>query len=211
MARAIAYKERDRLEEAELAADESIRLAGEHNDPETESWSLGVKAALLAERGEVDAALAMSRRNREDAERLGDVFSRVTALSNLAFVELEAERHAEALETIDLANRLYLEAMGNGGEQEAWRACLRARALVGLGRTAEGVEHAEWAVGIARSRGMGWQLPLALHALAVARAADGAPGVEDAIEEACELGERFGHRLLLRRIAADPDIRATSV
>lgn len=211
MARAIVYKERDRTEEAERAADESIRLAAEHNDPETESWSLGVKAALLVERGEVDAALALARRNREDAERLGDVFSRVTALSNLAFVEVEAERYAEALETIDLANRLYLEAMSNGGEQEAWRGSLRARALVGLGRTAEGVEHAEWAVDIARSRGMGWQLPLALHALAAARAADGAPGVEDAIGEASELGERLGHRLLLRKIAADPDVRATSV
>jgi hypothetical protein len=83
--------------------------------------------------------------------------------------------------------------------------------LVGLGRTAEGVEHAEWAVDIARSRGMGWQLPLALHALAAARAADGAPGVEDAIGEASEIGERLGHRLLLRKIAADPDVRATSV
>jgi class 3 adenylate cyclase/tetratricopeptide (TPR) repeat protein len=211
MARAIVYKERDRREEAEQAADESIRLAAEHNDPETKSWSLGVKAGLLIERGEADAALTLARRNREDAERLGDVFSRVTALSNLAFVEVEAGRYAEALETIDLANRLYLEAMSNGGEQEAWRGTLRARALVGLGRTAEGVEHAEWAVDIARSRGMGWQLPLALHALAFARAADGAPGVEEAIGEASELGERLGHRLLLRKIAADPDVRAPSV
>ena len=210
MARAISLKERDRPREAEQAADESIRLAAEHNDPETESWSLGIKAALLAEHGEVDAALAVARRNREDAERLGDVFSRVTALSNLAFVELEAERYEEVLQTIDLADRLYMEAMSNGGEQEAWRGCLRARALVGLGRTTEAVEHAEWAVDIARERGMYWQLPLTLHALAQARAASGEPGVEDAAKEASEISERLGLRLLLRRIADDPDIHAAS-
>lgn len=210
MARAMALKERDRLREAEQAAEESIRVAAEHDDPETESWSLGIKALLLAERGESDAALALARRTREDAERLGDVFSRVTALSNLAAVELEAEHYAEALETVDLANRLYMEAMSNGGEQEAWRGVLRSRALVGVGRTAEGVEHAEWATDIARTRGMHWQLPLTLHALAHARAASGEPGVEEAATEASEISERLGLRMLQRKIADDPDIHAAS-
>ena len=36
------------------------------------------------------------------------------------------------------AERLYREAMGDGGEAEAWRAALRAEALGGVGRIEEG-------------------------------------------------------------------------
>ena len=75
MARSVALKERDRLDEAERVADESLRLAIEHGDPETESWSRGNKATMLAERGELEAAQALSRRNCELTDQLGDVFS----------------------------------------------------------------------------------------------------------------------------------------
>ena len=76
----------------------------------------------------------MARHNCELTEQLGDVFSRSLALNTLAYVQLAAGENAEALETIELSDRLYREAMGAGGETEGWRSTLRARALLGLGR-----------------------------------------------------------------------------
>ena len=93
--------------------------------------------------------------------------------------------------------------MGAGGETEAWRATLRARALLGLGRNEEALEEIEWAANIARRRAMGWQIPSACHTLAQARAAVGAPGVEEALDEATEAAESRGHAMTLRKIEAD--------
>ena len=63
-----------------------------------------------------------ARRNCELTERLGDVFSRSLAIANLGAAQLAAEEYAGALDSIEEAERLYREAMGNGGEMEAWRA-----------------------------------------------------------------------------------------
>jgi class 3 adenylate cyclase/tetratricopeptide (TPR) repeat protein len=203
MAKSVALRERDRPEEAEKLLDEALRLAGEHDDPETESWARGSKALLLADGDEIEAALALSRRNCELTEQIGDVFSRSTALTSLANVQLMAGEHGEALERIELSDRLYREAMGSGGETEAWRSTLRARALLGLGRTAEALEEAEWAAGTAERRSMGWQIPTALHAVAQARAAHGVPGVEEALDVAAEAAHSRGHLMTLSRIEAD--------
>ena len=107
------------------------------------------------------------------------------------------------METVELADRIYREAMNAGGEGEAWRGTLRARALLGNGRLEEALEQADAAAATARDREMHWQLPGALHALAQARAASGSGGVEEALEEATELCERLDHRLTLRKIDAD--------
>jgi adenylate cyclase len=203
MARSIALKERDRLDEAERLADESLRLAAEFGDPETESWSRGNKSTLMAERGELEGALALARRNCELTDQLGDVFSRTLALTSLGYVQIAAGDHAEALETIELSDRTYREAMNAGGEGEAWRGTLRARALLGVGRVEEALAQAEAAVETSRERGMHWQLPGALLILAQARAAAGAAGVEQALEEATALCERLDHRMTLRKIEAD--------
>jgi tetratricopeptide (TPR) repeat protein len=205
MAKSVSMRERDRPQEAEELIDEAMRIATEQGDPETESWSRGSKALLLADRGDFEAALATARRNCELTEQIGDVFSRVTALTSYAYVQLIAGEDQEALETIELADRLYREAMDTGGESEAWRATLRARALLGLGRDEEALKDAEWAAETARRRGMGWQIPVAHHALAQARAASGAPGVEEALEEAAEAARGRGHLMTLKRIEADRD------
>jgi tetratricopeptide (TPR) repeat protein len=202
MARSVALKERGRLEEAESVADESLRMAVDYGDPETESWSRGNKATLMAERGEIEAALALARRNCELTDQLGDVFSRTLALTSLGYVQISAGDYAEALETIDLSDGIFREAMNAGGEGEAWRGTLRARALLGAGREAEALEQAEEAAGTSREREMHWQLPGALLTLAEARAATGSTGVEDALEEATALCERLDHRLTLRKIEA---------
>ncbi len=203
MAKSVALRERDRPEEAEELLEEALRLAGVHDDPETESWGRGSKASLLVDRGDAEAALTLALRNCELTDRLGDVFSRCLAISNLAYVQLESGQHAAALESVETADRLYRDAMGAGGEAEGWRATMRASALLGLGRAAEAVEQAEWAADAARARGMLWQLPPALHTLAQARAVTDAPGVEEALEEAIAVAEKAGHRMALRRIEAD--------
>jgi adenylate cyclase len=205
MARAVALRERGRPAEAEELLDEALRLTGEHADPETEGWVRGSKCLLLADRGETDAALALARLNCEATERLGDVFSRSTALTSMSYVLQAADEHEEALKTVELSDRLYREAMGSGGETEAWRSTLRARALLGLDRTEEALKEAEWAASTALRRAMGWQIPSALHTLAQARAAAGAPGVEEALEKATEAALRRGHQMTLGRIEADRD------
>jgi class 3 adenylate cyclase/tetratricopeptide (TPR) repeat protein len=201
-AKSVALQERGQLEQAERLLDEALREAGERGDPEAESWSLGTKSSNLADRGEIEAALALARRNCELTERLGDVFSRSMALSSLSFVHLEAGEHAAALEAIDHSDSIYREGMDSGGESEGWRATLRARALVGLGRGEEGLAEAEWAVERARQRGMNWQLPPALLALAQARAATGGAGVLEVLEEAMAVAARHDHRLAMTRIEA---------
>jgi len=203
MARSIALKERDRLREAEALADEALRLAAAHGDPETESWSRGNKATLMAERGELEAALALARRNCELTDQLGDVFSRTLALTSLGYIQIATGEHAEALATIELSDRTYREAMNVGGEGEAWRGTLRARALLGAGRAEQALAQAEAAVEISREREMHWQLPSALLILAQARAANGAGGVEQALAEAAAICERLDHRLTLRKVEAE--------
>jgi hypothetical protein len=95
--------------------------------------------------------------------------------------------------------------MDSGGETEAWRSTLRARGLLGLGRNGEALREIEWAVEIAVRRGMGWQIPTAFHALAQARAAAGARGVEEALERASEAATSRGHLMTQRRIEVDRD------
>ncbi len=206
MAKAVALRERDRAEEAEKLLDEAMRLTAEHDDPETEGWARGSKSLLLADRGEAEAALALARRNRELIERFGDVFSLSTALSSMTYVQIAAGEFEGGLETIQLADRLYREAMGSGGETEAWRSTLRARAFLGMGRNAEALEEIEWAARTAERRGMGWQIPTAFHTLAQARAATGAAGVEEALAQAAEAAGERGHLMTLRRIEADRDV-----
>jgi len=180
-----------------------LRMAAEFGDPETESWSRGNKSTLLAERGELEAAMALARRNCELTDQLGDVFSRTLALTSLGYVQIAVGDHAEAVETIELSDRTYREAMNAGGEGEAWRGTLRARALLGAGRREEALEQAEAAVETSREREMNWQLPGALLTLAQARAATGSSEVEEPLEEATALCERLDHRMTLRKIEAD--------
>jgi class 3 adenylate cyclase/tetratricopeptide (TPR) repeat protein len=203
MAKAVALRERDRQEEAEKLLREGLRIADEQDDPETAGWIRGSRVLNMVDRGESEAAVAMARHNCELTEQLGDVFSRSVALNSLAYVHLVAGEFEEALEAIELSDRLYREAMGSGGEVEAWRSNLRARALLGVGRTQEGLEEAEWAVETAKRRGMGWQISPGLQTLAKARAAAGVPGVEEALDEGAAEARGRGHTMTLHRIEAD--------
>jgi hypothetical protein len=177
-------------------------MASEYGDPETQSWSRGNKSTLMVERGELAGALALARRNCELTDQLGDVFSRTLALISLGYVQI-AVGDPEAVATIELSDRTYREAMKVGGEGEAWRRTLLARAMLANDRVEEALEQAEAAASVSRERGMLWQLPAALHVLAQSRAAAGAAGVEEALEEATEICERLDHRMTLRKIDAD--------
>lgn len=197
MCEGLRHRERAEIEPAAERFERALDLATERGDPETASWTRGNLATLAAAKGEVEAGLALARRNRELAERLGDVFSRSLSLVSLGTVQLEAGDHAAALDALEEAEQLYRGAMGSGGEVGSWRAGMRAEALCGLGRAEEALEPAEWAVGSARENGMLWPLPKVLRALAEVRAAAGREGAEEALDEAAEVAERTGALLSL--------------
>jgi len=200
MCMGICHRERADLDRAGEQFERALTLAGEHGDPETASWTRGNLATLTATRGEIDAGLALARRNRELTERLGDVFSRSLSLVSLATVELAAGEHAAALDALEEAEQLYRGAMGGGGEVGPLRAAMRVEALCGLGRAEEALETVEWAASSARENGMLWVLPRTLRALAQVRAATGRNGIEEALDEAAAVAERTGALLSLREI-----------
>ena len=199
-AKAMARRERDEWADAEELIEQALTETAARGDLETESWALGVKAQLIADRGDTEAALALSVRNRELTDRLGDVFSQTVALTMLAYVRVEAGEPEAGLADIERADREYREAMGTGGEMEAWRGTLLTKTLLGCGRAEEALAAAEAAVATARRLGMGWALPITLHGLAAARAALGHDGVAEALDEAATLAAADGHTMLLRRI-----------
>ncbi len=200
MAKGLARRERGHLDEAEELFRAALRIAEEQGDPEVASWTRSNQALMLAIRGEPEAGVALGRRNCELTERLGDVFSRSLALSNLGASQLAAGDAEAALEQLEEAERLYRAAIPGGDEMECWRAGMRAEALTGVGRVEEAAELAEWASDVARERGLLWSLPLALRALALARNAGGRDGVREAIDEAAAVAERTGAVVSLQGI-----------
>ena len=72
----------------------ALQIATEDGDPEIASWTRSNQSLMLAMRGDLDAAIALARRNCELTERLGDVFSRSLALSNLGGTQIAAGDYA---------------------------------------------------------------------------------------------------------------------
>jgi class 3 adenylate cyclase/tetratricopeptide (TPR) repeat protein len=202
MGKGMVRRERLEFEEAEELFERALQVALEEDDPETASWVRSNLASLVIRR-DPEAALALARRNVELTDRLGDVFSRSLALSNLSWAQLIAEENDAALESIEESERLYREAMDNGGEMEGWRGQLRARALVLVGREEEALEVAEEAARVCRERGMLWTYPVAMLTLARARAAAGADGVSEAFDEAERVARETGATTLLMDIDAE--------
>jgi tetratricopeptide (TPR) repeat protein len=200
MAKAVIRREQGKLDEGEKLSETALRIAAEHGDPETESWTRGNLATLLAYRGDLNGALALAQRNYELTERLGDVFSRHWALLYLGFVHLERGEYGQSLDYLQRADTLYREAMGSGGEAEAWRSALISDALLEVGRIDEAREQAEHAVEIARGRGLLWGMPRSLIAKARAMSAAGEPGVDAVLDEAEAVAERNGHTHEIDRI-----------
>jgi predicted ATPase/class 3 adenylate cyclase len=183
MAKAVLERDRGDLGAAERLSDRAIHIASEHGDPETEGWTRGNLAVVMVYRGDLDGALALAQRNYELTERLGDVFSRHWALVYLGYVHLERGDAETALEYVQRADQLYLEAMGRGGEAEAWRNAMIAEALLGVGMVPEALERAEHAVAVIRERGLNWGAPRALRALALSHNAAEMPGANDLLDE----------------------------
>ena len=206
MGKALVRRERGDYEEADRLFAEALKVAEADGDPETASWTRSNLALMLAMREEPEAAVALARRNCELTERIGDVFSRSLALACLGGVQVTAGDPAAGLESIEVAERTYREAMGIGGEMQTWRAALRTDALTGAGRVEEAIEHAEWAAALARERGMLWSLPLVLLALGRARAAAGRDGAEDAFEQAAQVARETDARVALRSAEGEVEL-----
>ena len=204
MGKGMVRRERGDLDGAGEYFERALRLALDADDPETTSWIRSNQAGLLAMRGDVEAALALARRNCELTERIGEVFSRSLAIANLAWAQLAAEEFGDALESIEEADRIYREAMKVGGEMEAWRAQLRVQALTGLGRTEEAIEEAEWAVRVSRERGLLWSLPLSLLSLGRAlNVAEREEAAAEALGEAERVARETGALACLADIEAE--------
>ncbi len=165
---------------------------------------------MLAMRGDIEGAVGLARRNCELTERLGDVFSRSLALANLGAVQLAAEELCRGARIARRGRAHLPEAMGNGGEMEAWRAALRAQALAGVGRADEAIALATEASEIARERGMLWSLPLAILATARARAAAGDADVSAVLDEAAAAAEETGAMTTLAAIEEERDTLTAS-
>jgi adenylate cyclase len=211
MGKGMVRREQGRYEEAEELFDRALRLTIEEDDPETASWVRSNQAGLLAIRGDIEGGLAVARRNCELTDRLGDVFSRSLALTNLGWAHLAAEEGEAALEAMEESERLYREEMGSGGEMAGWRAQMRARALLAVGRDAEALEAAEYSTRISRERGMLWNYPVALLNLARARAACGLDGVGEALAEAERIAHQTGAVSLLGDIEKEKEALAPSL
>jgi class 3 adenylate cyclase/tetratricopeptide (TPR) repeat protein len=192
MARGILSRDAGDFDRAEELFKSALRVAAEQGDPETESWTRGNMSVMLVNRGDVDAGLALAQRNYELTEQLGDVFSRTFALFNLGFARVAGGDPEGALDSLERSERLYRDAMGSGGEAEAWRASARAEALLAVGRAPEALAEAERGAAVARESGMLWALPRSLRILALVRAEIGEPGVEEALKEAAEVAARAG-------------------
>ena len=80
-----AARERDRVRGGRGALRGALEAAAEARRPETASWIRSNQAILVHPQDDAEAALAIARRNCELTERLGDVFSRSLALTNLAW------------------------------------------------------------------------------------------------------------------------------
>jgi class 3 adenylate cyclase/tetratricopeptide (TPR) repeat protein len=203
MGKGMVRREKVEFDEAEALFDRALRIALEEDDPETASWIRSNQAGLLALRGESEAGLAVARRNVELTDKLGDVFSRSLAFSNLSWTQLNGGDAEGALESIEESERLYRETMDNGGEMASWRAHLRSQALREVGRVEEAVEAAEWAAETARERGFLWTYPAAMLALSRALSAAGHPGASEALAEAERVARETGAETLMIDLAAE--------
>ena len=196
MGKATVCRERGEFDEAERLLEKAMRLSDQTQDPESASWIRGTQAMLRTARGDLEGGVALSRRNCALTEQLGDVFSRSLTLSTLTFCELATGNHEAALKAIEEAERLYRDAMGNGGEMETWRGGLRAEALVGVGRVEDAVEAARSAVDGGLRLGRRWSLPFTLLAQGRAEAANGETdaalaSLDQGARIASETGARF--------------------
>jgi class 3 adenylate cyclase/tetratricopeptide (TPR) repeat protein len=210
MGKGMALREQGDLDGAEPYFERALEIAAEADDPETASWIRSNQAGLMAIRGDAEGALAVARRNCELTERIGDVFSRSLSIANLAWAQLAAEEYQDALDSIEEADQIYREAMKIGGEMEGWRSQMRAKALLGVGRTEEAVTEAEWAVGVSRERGLRWSLPIALLALGQARHAAGRDGAGQALEEALQVARETNALVCVAEIEAERESLASA-
>jgi hypothetical protein len=115
-----------------------------------------------------------------------------------------------ALDSIETADRIFLEAMPEGGEMAIWRAGVMSEALTGVGRVEDAIAVAEAAIDQGRRHRLLWSVPLALRALAKARAAAGEDGVSELLDEAESVARSTGGELTVASIETERDALAAA-
>lgn len=203
MGKGMVRREKVEFDAAEELFGRALEVALDEDDPETASWIRSNQAGMMAFRGEAEAGLAVARRNVELTDKLGDVFSRSLALSNLSWAQLNSGDAEGSLESIEESERLYRETMDSGGEMAAWRAHLRSQALREVGRLEEAVAAAEWAAETSLGRGFLWTYPAAMLALSRALRLAGRPGAAEALAEGERVARETGAETLLLDFEAE--------
>ncbi len=210
MGKATVRRERGEFDEAERLLDQAMRLSDRTQDPESASWIRGTQALVRAVRGDAEGGVALSRRNCELTEQLGDVFSRSLALANHAYCLNASGDHEAALRAIEEGESIYRDAMGTGGEMETWRGGIRSEALRGVGRVEEAADVARAAADEGRRLGRRWSLPLTLLAQARAEAAGGeVEAAGGTLDEAARCATEIGSKLALGEIEGEREALST--
>ena len=128
-------------EEAAPMLERALEAAGEHGDHETESWTHGNYVALARSTGQPELALGHATQAYELAERIGDAFSRISALHNLGLARIMAGEASEAVITLERSIELGRETR-TALEQESLRVAVLSEALLSAGDCTRALEAA---------------------------------------------------------------------
>ena len=141
------------IEAARRESARAIELAGEHDDPETESAAHASRALLEAEIGELEAALDHAALGLAIAERTGNVVHMIASSVPAAVVQARGGRFLEALALAE-SNLTTIRRQNIGLYFEPLLLATIARSRLGLGELGEARKAAEEAVAIVDTRGL---------------------------------------------------------
>jgi tetratricopeptide (TPR) repeat protein len=184
-------------EEPATELERALRIAQEQEDLETLGWTHGAYVWLARMSGDTDGLLAHATQAYEIGERIGDAFSRTTALGWLGVSHLVLGDNGEAVAAFDGALALSREAR-TGLEGESVRVTGLAEALLAAGEHERALAVSREAVAIALERGNDAALPWAYRVLAESLLAGSGDGrvakAKDALDRATEAVEMTGAR-----------------
>lgn len=184
--------------------DRAIRLAREHDDPETESAAHANLALLEAQIGEIDAALGHAEQGRAIAEPAGNAIHTIACSAPVAVAQAGAGRFADALAraTADLAT---IRDLRIGLYLEPLLLATTARSELALGRPGAALAAAEEAVDIMRARGLATCALSAPITLAQVLIATRGGGAGERVDTVLRRAARVAHKSRAR--VFEPQIR----
>ncbi|HEY1540036.1 MAG TPA: AAA family ATPase, partial [Solirubrobacteraceae bacterium] len=178
--------------------DRALALAREHEDPETESATHANRALLLADVGEIEAALASAELGLAIAERAGNAIHVIACSTPAAVAAAGAGCFAEALARAR-SNLETIREHGIGLYYEPLLLATIARSQLALAEPGDALAAAEEAVEIAQARGLttcALAAPIALAQVLIAtRGAAAGKRIETVLRDALRIVTTSGARI----------------